>query len=123
MPLEEKGDRAKRLQSELTRFVDVLAAQDDVSCVVVFGSLASESVDDESDLDMMIVSDTDDPFIKRLQKVRRLLCPKVATDFLVYNPREVTELWKTRPFVRDEILKHGKVLYERERGTLARLCA
>ena len=48
--------------------------------------------------------------------------PQVALDFLVYTHAELTDLREHRPFVREEILKRGKILYERKPGTLALLC-
>ena len=56
---------------------------------------------------------SDLPFWKRVAEIRALLKPRVATDVLVYTPGEIEQLGKERPFVRDEILGRGRVLYER----------
>jgi hypothetical protein len=54
--------------------------------------------------------------------MRDLLHPIIGTDLLVYTPNEFADLTRERAFVRDEIVKRGKVVYERS-GTLANVCA
>ncbi|MCE7956630.1 MAG: nucleotidyltransferase domain-containing protein, partial [Acidobacteria bacterium ACB2] len=63
--------------------------------------------------DLVVVLDTDAPFFRRLAELRRILRPVVATDILAYTPAELERLVAERPFVRDEILGSGRVLYER----------
>ena len=66
-----------------------------------------------SDVDLVIVQETDLPFLKRIQSVLRLLRPKVGLDVLVYTPKEYAILAQERSFVHDEIVVKGTVLYER----------
>jgi len=111
------------LEQELRRYVRELSQDLDTVGIVVFGSLGGGVLREDSDIDLMVVKETSAPFLERLRRMRRELQPKVATDFLVYTPEEVAYLWRCRPFFRVEIMGRGKVLYERERGTLAQLCA
>jgi len=117
------GARKAILEKELQRLLDSLTRDPDTIGVVVFGSLAGGEVGEDSDIDLMIVKETDIPFLDRLRSLRRKLKPAVATDFLVYTRQEVKHLWRARPFFRDEIMGRGRILYEREHGTLAQLCA
>jgi len=114
--------RRTLLQSEVDRFVSELSHDRETVGIVLFGSMAGGALRDYSDIDLVVVKDTRAPFLERLRSVRRQLKPKVATDFLVYTREEMQRLWSSRPFVREEIMKRGKVLYERERGALAQLC-
>lgn len=111
--------RKKLLEQELARYVQVIATQDTAEKVLVYGSLVTGSLHAWSDIDLVIIQKTKQPFLKRLEKIRKLLQPKVGTDILVYTPEEFEELKKDRPFVRDEILAKGRVLYEREHKTVA----
>jgi len=105
--------RKRALARELDRYVRLLTAQGDPERIIVFGSMASGEIEPWSDIDLVIVQQTDLPFMKRLREVRRLLKPRVGTDILVYTPSEFEQLRRERPFVRDEILGKGVVLYER----------
>jgi hypothetical protein len=44
----------------------------------------------------------------------------VATDLLVYTPEEFEQLARERPFVREEILAKGVLLYARGGEAVAR---
>jgi predicted nucleotidyltransferase len=106
-------ERKRRLEEELARFVRLLAADDSVERVIVFGSLVTGHVHEWSDIDMVVVKKTDLRFIERLKQIRRLLRPRVGTDVLVYTPQEFDELRRTRRFVREEVIGKGLTLYER----------
>jgi predicted nucleotidyltransferase len=106
-------NRGDLLRRELDRYVAVLVEQMAPDKVIAFGSLASGEPHAESDIDLVVVARTDLPFWKRLRKVRRLLQPRVATDLLVYTPEEFEVLCRERPFIREEILVKGRVVYER----------
>jgi len=99
------------LESELARLVDELKAFG-AHLIVLFGSYAQGRRDLFTDLDLLAVIDSDEPFLQRLATVRGTLRPKVDTDLFVYSPSEFEEM-KERPFVR-HVLKMGKVLYVRE---------
>ena len=112
-------ERRALLARELERYVHLLTTQSDSQPaatperIIVFGSMASGEVGPWSDIDLVIVQQTDLPFMKRLRQVRQLLKPRVGTDILVYTPSEFEQLRQERPFVREEILEKGIVLYER----------
>lgn len=106
-------DRMHLLQQEMDRYLYLLIEHDDPEQVIVFGSLATGEVHRWSDIDLIVVKQTDLPFWQRLRETRRLLQPKVGTDLLIYTPSEFEQLRRERPFFRDEILAKGNVIYER----------
>lgn len=75
--------------------------------------MSSGSIGEWSDLDLVIVKQTDLPFLDRIKEVISLLDPQVGVDILVYTPEEFERLVHERIFVRREIADKGKVLYER----------
>jgi predicted nucleotidyltransferase len=79
----------------------------------VFGSFAQSRVTEWSDLDLVVVADTDLPFYQRLDRVYRSVSPQVGLDVLVYTPEEWADLIANRRFVQEEILQKGLVIYER----------
>jgi uncharacterized protein len=105
--------RRKLLNAELERFLPILQQEYNPEKIVLFGSAASGQTDDWSDLDLVIVKETDQRFLDRIKEVMLLLRPRVGVDILVYTPDEFEDLCRERPFVRTEIVEKGKILYER----------
>ena len=82
--------------------------------VVLFGSYAYGTPNEDSDIDLLIIKDTPERLIKRLVAVRRILTdPKrtIALEPIVLTPQEVSrQLAKGDQFIA-EIMEKGKVLY------------
>ena len=106
-------ERKQLLEQELKRYLSLLTGHDQPERVILFGSLVGGNVRPESDIDLVIIKQTELPFWKRLREMRRLLQPRVGTDILVYTPNEFEQLRRGRPFFQDEILNKGRVVYER----------
>lgn len=111
----DSNSRRRLLVAELERFLKILPGLNGLERVIVFGSLAGGETHPWSDLDIAIIQRTDLPFFVRLRAARRLLRPRVATDLLIYTPAEFEQLACERPFIREEILAKGRVVYERPR--------
>jgi predicted nucleotidyltransferase len=114
--------RKRILEQELERFLVLLAKHPDIERVIVFGSIVTGQIHLWSDLDLVVIQQTDLPFLRRVRQMRDWLHPIVGTDILVYTPNEFEHLTRERAFVREEIVKRGKVVYERS-GTLANIRA
>lgn len=113
--LEAKAlERRALLEAELERCLQLLRTHYAPQRILLFGSLASEQVSEWSDIDLVIIKETDQKFLDRIREVMRLLQPRVGMDILVYTPEEFAQIQKERLFVREEIVGKGKVLYERE---------
>lgn len=101
--LEELQEELKRISGH---FMEMGALK-----IILFGSCASNTAGQLSDLDLFIVMDTDLPFIERLMYFYKTILPSVPTDIIVYTPEEF-ERNKDNPFIR-EIIKNGKIIYEK----------
>jgi predicted nucleotidyltransferase len=101
------------LNKELERWLPLLINSLTPERIILFGSMNRGQVTEWSDVDLVVIQETDLPFLKRIQQVIRLLRPKVGIDLLVYTPEEYATLVQERKFVRDEIAAKGRVLYER----------
>lgn len=104
--------RRKDLQKELDRIVGILQTQD-VEQVILFGSLARGDVRSTSDIDIIVVRQTDKRFLDRLDEVYTLVQPETALDVLVYTPQEFASMRENSSFVRRAV-REGRVLYARE---------
>jgi len=107
--------RAQQLASELDRFVWVVVEHMDPERIILFGSFANGQIDEWSDLDLVVVTETDLPFYERLKQVILLVQLQVGMDVVVYTPEEWGKLKRERLFIREEIVKKGKIIYERKR--------
>jgi predicted nucleotidyltransferase len=115
-PAKEMTGSYKRLallEKELQRYLVLLRQHYRPHKILLFGSMAKGQVGEWSDLDLVIVADTDKRFLDRVKEVMLLLRPKIGVDILVYTQEEFEQLSHERPFFRTEILDKGKVLYER----------
>lgn len=100
------------LRSELDRFVKTLITEYSPEKIIIFGSLVSGKIREWSDIDMIIIKETDIPFLDRIKEIIRLLRPKAGFDIVVYTPEEFEELGRNRRFFREEILSKGKIIYD-----------
>jgi len=110
-----KKARLERLESELDRWLPLLITHEEPEQIIVFGSFCSGELSEWSDLDLVIVKETQSPFLDRIRQVLELLRPQVGLDVLVYTPDEFEQLSRERAFVRQEIVGKGRVVYERGR--------
>jgi len=80
-----------------------------VTKAVLFGSLASGTIGETSDLDLLLIAPSRERFTRRLEHFYRALAPSVALDLFVYTPEEFSVMALTNPFVRAAV-SLGKVV-------------
>lgn len=105
----------KLISQETVRFIiQTIADHFLPQRIVVFGSYASGQPTPDSDLDLLVVLDSDLPRHKRATPIRLLFRPTpCAMDILVYTPEEI-EYWNGTPnHIITEALRSGRVVYER----------
>lgn len=82
--------------------------------VILFGSYAEGAAKEDSDIDLLVVADTNLPERERYSAVRRLLADVPASFDIVVKTPEEYERWRS---VVNHIVyfadRYGKVLYER----------
>ncbi len=84
--------------------------------IVMFGSRARGDTRPDSDLDLMVEMETDDPPAQRMQVISALFgLRRWAMDLVVYTPQEVEEQRQYRNSLIRVIESEGKVLYEQPR--------
>lgn len=80
--------------------------------VILFGSYASGKATRRSDLDLMIIADTEKRFFNRHDDFLEIYAAfkGCGVDLLIYTPEEFSAIAHRR-FIQD-ILQQGEVLYE-----------
>jgi predicted nucleotidyltransferase len=88
----------------------------DPSKIVLFGSYAYGTPNKDSDVDILVIMETNHPRHKRPVPINRALAGLIIPkDILVYTPDEVDD-WKDVPqaFIT-QVLKKGVVVYEKNK--------
>ena len=111
IPVGLKVSVGKSLRPAIQKIVDDLNPEK----IILFGSYAYGRPTPNSDVDLLIVLETNAQLKERSWKVSRLLLPRpFPVDILVKTPREIEKAPKSGDFFLREILRRGKVLYERD---------
>jgi predicted nucleotidyltransferase len=82
---------------------------------IVFGSLARGEGSRRSDIDLMIIQQTEKPFLARYDGILSEITQAVSgrdVDLLIYTPEELAQLSHRRWIAR--VLQEGKTIYESE---------
>lgn len=90
--------------------------------IILFGSAAKGSAKENSDIDLLIVKNTKKKHSDRIGDCLDLLYKKeyfgadkidIPIEPIVYTPQEIKKRLKIGDFFLKDILKHGKIIYER----------
>lgn len=105
--------RRERIEANLAKVVASILKYYQPEKIILFGSMAAGQIGPYSDIDLVIVKETSLPFFKRVQQLVDMLDYDVDIDFFVYTPAEFQQALQQKRFFRDEIMKKGKVLYDK----------
>ncbi|HUJ09941.1 MAG TPA: nucleotidyltransferase domain-containing protein [Verrucomicrobiae bacterium] len=99
------------LESIRAAVVDV-ARRNKSQRAILFGSYARGTATKHSDVDLIFIEETTDPFLKRLDRYLFPLSDRLggSVETLVYTPAELESI-SHRPFIQ-RALREGIVLYE-----------
>jgi predicted nucleotidyltransferase len=104
------------LQTLLNRLVERIQPEK----VVLFGSYANDTATPQSDIDLLVILESDLRRDQRQEAISRALRPRrVPVDILAYTPAEVERCLETPTSFVCHILATGKVIYDRHSRRLA----
>ncbi len=85
--------------------------------IILFGSYAYGEPKENSDLDLLLVKDSNIPRYRRGREVRKFLRGlKVPIDLIVYTNEEIQKWSNVKTAFITNIIKKGKILYDRQDG-------
>jgi uncharacterized protein len=85
--------------------------------IILFGSYANGYPSENSDLDLLIIQDTNLPLYKRGMDIRlSLIGTMIPIDLLIFTKSEFNEQMANSYSFINTALKNSKILYEREDG-------
>jgi predicted nucleotidyltransferase len=79
--------------------------------VILFGSVARNESDELSDVDLVIVKETEEDFFSRIRRVLQILNLKTGIDVLVYTPDELQRMKEQGNALIETVLEEGIVVH------------
>lgn len=105
---------ARDLSSDLDRLVERIREGYEPEKIILFGSLARGDTHEHSDIDLIIVKDTDASYGERVKALSPWIRDvPVGADIVIYTPEEYENGKKARWGLVRDVEHDGKVLYER----------
>jgi len=108
---------ADTLPQAIERIVSTLKPEK----IVLFGSYAGGNPTHDSDVDLLIIMELNGDYKEKYRTISMLLYPRqFPVDIFLKTPKEIEEALKggkDNSFFVREILKEGKVLYDRNKRT------
>ncbi|MFB0559680.1 MAG: nucleotidyltransferase domain-containing protein [Candidatus Lokiarchaeia archaeon] len=104
----------ERMRPVIKRIVEAIVKELKPQKIVLFGSFAYGAPNEESDIDLLIVMETNEPFHKRWAKVCRLVREQrkgIPFSPFVFTPDELEERLRIGDPFFQEIERKGEVLY------------
>jgi len=82
--------------------------------IIVFGSFARGDIHQGSDLDLIIIKNTRQKFLRRMDKVLDLCDGEIAVEPLIYTEAEFEKMLEQGNDFLETAISDGKVVYERQ---------
>jgi|Deesub1362B_J571_1020462.scaffolds.fasta_scaffold01891_4 predicted nucleotidyltransferase len=98
---------------ELERIIESLKEYEPQK-IILFGSFARGDYNVASDIDLIVIKDTDRRFIERIGDVLAFCESRIAVKPLVYTPAELEEMLKEGNSFLEKALREGIIVYESE---------
>ncbi len=98
---------------EIKAQADIIIKKFDPEKIILFGSYAHGKPDTESDVDLLVIIDTDNSTLKLSSEIALCLDHSFAMDIIVKSPGQIEKRLQNGDFFLEDIINHGKVIYER----------
>lgn len=103
---------------EIAKIYDIaarIAAKFNPDKIILFGSYASGTPNNDSDIDLLVIQDTDLPRHKRSFDIQKMLIGSmIPMDILVYTNNEFEKEKNEKYSFLNSAIKTSKILYERK---------
>jgi predicted nucleotidyltransferase len=110
--IQKRKQYSQNLDASLEKIIRCLAEIREVQKVILFGSYSTGRRDLFTDLDLIVIMESDQDLIHRTADLYQELQVSVDLDLLVYTPDEF-ERKRNSAFLR-HALNTGKVVYEKK---------
>ena len=101
------------IHQDIEQFVREVVRVFDPQLVILFGSHAREEASPDSDVDLLVIMDFEDRPQLQALNIRKRIKREFPLDLIVRRPSEIEYRLAAGDFFFKDIVKNGKVLYER----------
>ncbi len=102
------------VQSEIQKITDIIVKNYQPEKIILFGSYAWGTPTDDSDIDLMVIKETDNTR-KSAREIDSSIFPRLfPIDIIVYRPSQFNRRIKDRDFFIENIVNRGEVLYAKK---------
>jgi predicted nucleotidyltransferase len=99
-------------QSDIVHLARKIGETAHAQRVVLFGSYVNGHAGESSDVDLLVVAESNLPRHKRSREIYRRICPlQFPVDIIVYTPEEVRRNNATQVSFVSQVLREGKTVY------------
>lgn len=101
------------IEEKIKEITDKIVREYQPEEIILFGSWAWGNPNEDSDIDLLVVMESNKPRIERQREIKNFIhLSDVPMDILVHTPRELEEsINKNRNLFLEDIVHNGKVLY------------
>jgi predicted nucleotidyltransferase len=108
--LEQRGQIAKQIEQYCQEIVSKLNPQ----AIILFGSFATDDINEGSDIDIMVIADFQAGFLDRIKLLLDLNHFGLPIEPIGYTSEELQRMKQAgNPFIA-QVLDTGKTLYQKE---------
>ena len=101
-------------QSQIDEIIRILVSECQPDKIILFGSYASGFPHEDSDVDLIVVQDSDQPIQSRGFEIRMaLLGTRIPIDLMVFTNSEFEKECGNSTSFLNSAMKNAKVMYER----------
>ena len=102
-------------QDQIALLITEIATAYQPEKIYLFGSHAVGNANDNSDIDLFIIKDTDKKKVERSREVRKCIknYPSSGIDILVFTPAEFQKGLQQTVSIGKEAITNGRLMYER----------
>lgn len=101
-------------QEQIEKILTIIVNKYEPEKVILFGSYAYGNPGKDSDLDLLVVKDTNLPRHKRAREIRKHIwgLTEIPKDIIVYTQKEIDDWAEVKEAFITNIVTKGKILYE-----------
>ena len=106
----------EKIKKLLSKIVEKLISKYKPLCIILYGSYAYGNPTEDSDIDLLILKNTNKRRVDRFVQVKKIIYDprnKIPISPLIYNPKELEERLRIGDDFIKEIFKKGTILYEK----------
>lgn len=103
------------MSNQVQQIIDELVKNYQPEKVILFGSRVGGKTHKWSDVDLVAIKKTNKNFYDRIGEASASFKHTLPVDVIVYTPEEFKQMAMESKFVKEEVIKKGKVIYEQSR--------